>query len=895
MNLKPDDRPANRRRRLALLSFFLVGCALAIVAARIQSRLNRDHLDDLVQEETTRIAEAVTERVERVQLGLLGARGLALTLGWQALTREAFIRYSRSRNVDAEFPGVRGIGVIRRVSPEQEAGFIAAAAADGWPGFAVRAIAPNHDDRLVIQYIEPVARNREAVGLDIGSEANRRRAALTAQRTGKATLTGPITLVQATGQPRAGFLILLPVYREGRQVPDPAAIGDQALGWTYAPLVIHEVLQGLQIDRQAWRLRIADVDGGVATPFYASTEAAAIETGHLWQVDTPVAGRTWRVQLAALPAFVASQRMTSPETVGLAGVLLAALLTGALQALLRVRRHARELQIERERRAAALQTSRDAVVMVDPQGTVFDWNQGAQALFGYAPREIIGKSAFDLLVPADRVAETRETAARAARGDMVPAYDTQRLHRDGQAIDVSVLAVPLQGPDGGHAGIALSMRDIRQAKQAQRQIEQLNASLERQVDSRTAALNVALTSLQSTFDAVPALVAYWDKSSVLVRANLAWQRQFAATLAARPGDSEHAQLSALCPTFAAATTSVLEGRRNNFECVLDRPDGRQTWNAFVECLPDIHAGEVIGYYTVLQDVTQQTRDKAQLAAALRESEAFLRTVHTHALVSITDRTGAILDANDNFCRISQYSREELIGRSHRLVSSGLHPREFWVQMWATIASGQPWRGEIRNRGKDGSLYWVDSMIAPILGSDGRVDRFVSIRTDITARKRLQQEVETARELAEQRERFLREVTDKVPLRIAYADASLRYRFVNQRHCERFGLPREQIIGRTRDELTGLPTEGPLQQHLSAVLGGEVQHFETTEDAGGRQRVLETRLIPDLDADGKVQGFYSVSNDITERTRGEETLRRTMTLLNSVLDASSEVAIIATDI
>jgi PAS domain S-box-containing protein len=139
-------------------------------------------------------------------------------------------------------------------------------------------------------------------------------------------------------------------------------------------------------------------------------------------------------------------------------------------------------------------------------------------------------------------------------------------------------------------------------------------------------------------------------------------------------------------------------------------------------------------------VDELTDSRIQLAAALRQNEALLRTLDLHSKVSVTDGAGRIIDVNDNFCRISGYSREELLGQPHSIVNSGVHGAEFWTEMWQTIAAGRPWRGEICNRGKDGSLHWVDGIIAPIPGKDGVAEQYISIRTDITASKLTEQQL-----------------------------------------------------------------------------------------------------------------------------------------------------------
>jgi PAS domain S-box-containing protein len=374
--------------------------------------------------------------------------------------------------------------------------------------------------------------------------------------------------------------------------------------------------------------------------------------------------------------------------------------------------------------------SASPIVLTDPDGRATWVNRAFETLTGYSSAEVLGRTPGSLLQCPETDPGTI-LAIRAALAAKLPIkVPILNRSKSGRLYWLNLEIQPMIDAQGGLEGFQAIETDVTEIIEGPK-LEAL-------------ALAKAQEAIMS---AVADLVEVGAWELDLEASRIGWSPQ-----ARRIFDVEPDFESTLAETlafFSAEGATLLQatiaravegGQAFEFEHSATTALGRTIWiRAVGQCLSVEGAPpRLIG---ALKDVTRERAERETLRVALLEANnalaslsAYQEAVDKYGIVAITDRKGDIIFVNDRFCEISGYGREELMGRNHRILNSGHHPRKFFVDMWRSIARGRPWHAEVCNRDKSGNLYWVDTTVVPLLGDDGRPERFVSVRYDITERK-----------------------------------------------------------------------------------------------------------------------------------------------------------------
>ncbi|HEY9749420.1 MAG TPA: PAS domain S-box protein [Allocoleopsis sp.] len=324
---------------------------------------------------------------------------------------------------------------------------------------------------------------------------------------------------------------------------------------------------------------------------------------------------------------------------------------------------------------------------------------------------------------------------------------------------------------------------------------------------------------------------------------------------------------------------------------------QQQTQAIAQTVKDLGTGKLDARISRLESSflqelgTQVNFTGAQLETLITELRNQQKALDASAIVSVTDRKGLITYTNHKFSEISGYSREELLGQNHRIVNSGTHSKEFFAALWATIANGKVWRGEIKNKRKDGSFYWVDSTLMPLFDSRGMISGYIGVRFDVTERKQAEERLQTlalAQVSLVQEIKNRQSVLDEAAI-VSETDRKGNITFINDKFCEISGYSREELLGQNhRIVNSSHHPKSFFTEMWSTIAGGRVWKGEIkNQRKDGAFYWVDSTIAPIFDTDGKIVKYIGIRFDVTERKQAEERLEKQAEERKSEADAITQ--------
>lgn len=475
---------SDRFKTLGWITWVTLAASLLLTAlAWWLAESNNDRFAKVMFESRAqKIEAAIRERLQAYELVLRG--GVGLFLASERVNRQGWRTYVENLKIELHYPGIQGIGFSQRVLPRDKAQHTRRIRAEGFPRYTLWPEG-QRDEYTAIIYLEPFDwRNRRAFGFDMFSEPVRHAAMARARDTGEAQISGKIVLVQETEEDtQAGFLMYLPLYRNGADLASVAQRRAALQGYVYSPFRMDDFMRGI-LGPEFQNIRMRVYDGSGAREESLMHDSSPVKPG-MGPLPKPLFaftssfethGHPWTLRFESLPAFRKTIDSSVSHIVLAAGIIISLLFTGIVWSLANTRARAlalannmtSALRASEEHFRSVAQTAYDAIVSADGAGNIISWNRGAEALFGYPEAEALGKPITMLMPERYTEAHQRGFERFRATGESRLAGKVVELHarrKDGTEFPIA-LSLSHWKTDAGSFHTSI-IRDITAAKQAE--------------------------------------------------------------------------------------------------------------------------------------------------------------------------------------------------------------------------------------------------------------------------------------------------------------------------------------------------------------------------------------------------------------------------------------------
>lgn len=422
-------------------------------------------------------------------------------------------------------------------------------------------------------------------------------------------------------------------------------------------------------------------------------------------------------------------------------------------------------------------------------------------------------------------------------------------------------------------GIAASFVGGRRSRELRRVRTELKTELDRRLSS-----DVALKANESRYRLVvgnaPDPIFSIDENGLIEEVNEAFllegKYRREDVIGTEHGSRVHPEDRAV---LHAASNSVFGGETSRYEVRVRNSQGDYRWYSIVIWPIFGEENEVVGAQGIARDVDQRRKDEMQLrqlSAAIEQAPV---------AVVITNIYGTIEYVNPACVEITGYSLDEILGKNPSILNSGKLPKSYFEEMWATITSGSVWRGEFRNRRKDGEEYWERAVIAPVRNDQGNIVRYVAVKEDLTELR------ETVRALQDS-EMLFQTLIETAQDSIFVKDRDLKYRLVNPAMAADLDRSPEEIKGLTDLDLFGPDEAREIQMIDARVLRGETTEIVSSSTVTGEPRSFSVSRVPLRDKDGEIIGVCGIARDITEQELQKEELQEATDAAEAATEAKS---------